>query len=1075
MGDSYNNVLQGGSPWPVTDGNDGRNEDMVEDLNESWAENVNLSDYKGDFSHIGTPKTLNFPVPTSEPVSKGFAVQANGSTRRYHENSNGFSRPSFPEEKLAAKEDADEGIDAAMIKEEVYDVLEAIDYHQGVMWGDNGQKVIRAAAKAREEEQLRLQQGNRGNKYSPISDDLRAILVAAKARGVNLKKWFGHFDVRRTGRISSGDLQKAISGLGLGLSIGASDVQGGVEYGSSSRSGIEVAEDVVERVLNPTAMSKLVARLNDGKGEGVEGTSVPYATLVACGNRQVTSNRFDRLVQSGKSLPPSSKKNKKLRPVTPSQAQAQAKARVRARIRSDVQRAKKKSTKKGTTKKNSPPPRAPQVRVARRPKRGKSNVTETGAILVPGETGLNVQVAIQTMQRITNKSIAKREAKEKARQLKLLDDESTFEDRLVKLIQAPGPFHAILKEVEQKQKAGKTVTRKYVTCTLFESIIRKLFHLRISDEDSILILQRATEATMDTNNVEGGEEDFVSIMSPREKRLVEEHGKSIALSTKRMLKYLRRLRCRKRMDFVDWFDRKQIKVETSEKTNKELLLNGANGDTGALRRLLSSANQLEQDALISLGELGIKKSAPKIKGHVVRAAVSKDELVVAMKSVQTQLLVEGTVKDEADIMAGEWVLSNDGRSKVLCMAREMAGIGPRFSTSSSPSSKRSKSKSIQEELYPEPPQEAIKSASASLKAEKVEELLSDANFHTTIFRMLFGEYVRNIVISGSGCSNFEEFQNWRKTRHRTLKTEINNWQRKKAKVQLKKKSADTRFADVNETILFVQDLVLNSSREFSNMTMKYNSLRELGARRQLLDNKGGKRNPPSESSLQDANDIYSNTVLASSTKRNVIPKVGTISMKEFLDVMEPVFFSLQADPKTALVAGVVIDGLEETVDKSYNSLIATEVGTVKLKELGAENLKRMQDKFVKENSAVQEYIKLFAPDTSGKEKAMSAALVNLNRKEAAAEEKFNEWLRKKKEAQSATLKRQKKLLKKKEKKQQRTVTARSNKIKEFNKRIKNRKKKMSKSKSKPLSSRPSWSNAWKGTKEGTEESSFNES
>ena len=150
-----------------------------------------------------------------------------------------------------------------------------------------------------------------------------------------------------------------------------------------------------------------------------------------------------------------------------------------------------------------------------------------------------------------------------------------------------------------------------------------------------------------------------------------------------------------------------------------------------------------------------------------------------MKSVQTQLLVEGTVKDEADIMAGEWVQSNDGRSKVLCMARETAGIGPRFSTSMSPSSKRSKSKSIQEELYPEPPQEAIKSASGSLKAEKVEELLSDENFHTTIFRMLFGEYARNMVISGSGCTNFEEFQNWRKTRHKTLKTEISNWQRKK--------------------------------------------------------------------------------------------------------------------------------------------------------------------------------------------------------------------------------------------------------------------------------------------------------
>ena len=634
---------------------------------------------------------------------------------------------------------------------------------------------------------------------------------------------------------------------------------------------------------------------------------------------------------------------------------------------------------------------------------------------MPGETGLNVQVAIQTMQRITNKSIAKREAKEKARLLKLLDDESTFEDRLVKLIQAPGPFHAILKEVEQKRKAGKIITRKYVTCTVFESIIRKLFHLRISEEDSMLILQRANEATMDVSNLKGVEDDIIGMMSPREKRLVEEQGPSIALSTKRMLKYLRRLRCRKRMDFVDWFDKKQIKVETSEKTNKELLLNGANGDIGALRRMLSAANQLEQDALISLGELGIKKSAPKIKGLVVRAAVSKDELIVAMKSVQTQLLVEGTVKDEADIMAGEWVQSNDGRSKVLCMARETAGIGSRFSTSMSPSSKRSKSKSIQEELYPEPPQEAIKSASGSLKAEKIEELLSDENFHTTIFRMLFGEYARNMVIGGSGCTNFEDFQNWRKNRHKTLKTEISNWQRKKAKVQLKKKSADTRFADVNAAISFVQDLVLNSSREFSNMTMKYNSLREVGTRRQLLDRKEGNKSPLGDSSLQEANDIYSNTVLASSTKRNSIAKVGTISMKEFLDVMESVFFSLQADPKTALVAGVVLDGLEETVEKSYNSLIATEVGMVKLKEIGAGNLKRMQDKFVKENSAVQEYIKLFAPDTSGKEKAMSAALVNLNRKEAEAEEKFNEWLRKKKEAQSASVKRQKKLLRKKEK------------------------------------------------------------
>ena len=128
----------------------------------------------------------------------------------------------------------------------------------------------------------------------------------------------------------------------------------------------------------------------------------------------------------------------------------------------------------------------------------------------------------------------------------------------------------------------------------------------------------------------------------------------------------------------------------------------------------------------------------------------------------------------------------------------------------------------------------------------------------------------------------------------------------------------------------------------------------------------------------------------------------------------------------------------------------------------------MQDKFVKENSLVQDYVKLFAPDSSDEDKALSVALMNLKVKEAEAEEKFNEWLKKKKHAQNALVQREKKLQKKKEKKKQKTLAARSNKIKEFKKRIKSRKKKMSKAKSKPLSARPTWSKAWKGTKEEEE-------
>merc|ERR1711871_1285445 len=129
----------------------------------------------------------------------------------------------------------------------------------------------------------------------------------------------------------------------------------------------------------------------------------------------------------------------------------------------------------------------------------------------------------------------------------------------------------------------------------------------------------------------------------------------------------------------------------------------------------------------------------------------------------------------------------------------------------------------------------------------------------------------------------------------------------------------------------------------------------------------------------------------------------------------------------------------------------------------------MQEKFVKENSSVQDYLKLFAPGLSDEARAISAALVNLDKKEKEAEEKFNEWLQKKKEAQNARAKREKRKLKRKEKKKQQTLVARTNKIKQFNKRIKSRKKRMSKVKSKPLSERPTWSKAWKGTKDEAQE------
>jgi hypothetical protein len=1017
--------------------------------------------------------------------SQGKGNRRNAAARAVVANNHGSA------EKAAVKEEGgDDGnareIDAAMIKEEVKDVLDAIDYHQGTLWPEEGKAVLQAIAKAREEDAAA---GGRG-RVPVITQDLKMVLASARARGINLRKWFTHYDPKRSGRVTTEDLRRALAGLGLAISVGSSE--GGVEYGGALP-GASVGEEVIERVLNPIAITELIGRLDDG------GQGAPYELLIKCA--ELSPNRFDRLLpKSGKKklkatraapLPFATRKKADRggrHPATPSQAQAQARARLRSRIRTSSQKkkavelaAKKGKPGLGRTQKAKPRRGGARAKQAR-PSRGEK-VAKPSKSPVPGETGLNVQVAIQTMQRITNKRIAQREAREMAALVALTEDEKCFEDRLIKLIQASGPFYALMKDIETTERAGIKVARKYVTAASFTKILRKLFAIRIRADDAEEILGRAASLIADEAGAgEGAGKDeaaeLQAALSPRDKRALGETN-GTAVSTKRMNRYLRRIRCRKRMGFGDWFGQKQEMSAEISRANQATVQSAAEGKKGALERIAAAASVLEVDALMLLG----KSSAPRVASTAVNNELSVPDLQAALDELQTTLLSPGTLEGEALAVANDWTETHDGRMKVLVLAREEAGIGPRFGKQHSPSPKKKKKKkggatSRAVEEYPEPPPSTIHAATQTLKTERFAELMGDDRFKKAIFRKLFGEYCR-AQARGHGAGDFKGFQAARIKRQQDAEASILGWQKKKAREEDKKRTAEAKFAGVNELIEFVESLTQQTTREFSNMAAKFATLRELGAKRVAETARAAERaasqnkhafynqtassfgsstcsgvsTGSSPSSADLAKHVYAN---APSAK----PKVGTVSMKEFVDLMGSVFFSLQADPKTSVVANVVLDGLKATIGRSYEALVKTENGAKKLAELGESALRRMQDQLVRGNRLVQTYLDLFSDGGKGQEEARSNTLHRLNQKEEEARRKYGEWLKKKKSSEMAkeALAKKKVQIEKaaaKKNKEKSSITVES-----WTKKLKSRKKiakkRVRSKKAQQLKARPAW-------------------
>jgi hypothetical protein len=964
-------------------------------------------------------------------------------------------------EKSAAKEDeedfvVDEGCDdqdadADTIKEEVNEVLNAIDYHQGILWPENDQKIIAGIAKARAQAQAEaLEQGN-GRKGPIISQDLRMILTAATHRGVSLGSWFGHYDPKRTGRVSHDDLRRALAGLGIGISVGSGATNvGGVEYGTNAHTPAHITEDVVERALSPEAITELVERLDDG------GMGTPYGLLIKCA--KLSPNQFDKLLPRRRKVlsraTPSTRvrAGRSKRPTTPSQAQHQAKARVRAQIRTASSKKKLSTTMGGkgvvfATPKKKEGKAAGRGKGRSAGKSAKEATSHKAPSPVPGEASLNVQVAIQTMQRITNKRIAKREAREKAAMVTLTADEDSFEDRLIKLIQASGPFYALLKDIERKNVAGQSVDRKYLTVPVFEKIIHKLFAVRIREEDSLFILERAASLVGDADAPKdvgvGGtdtENDaLLSALSPKDKRAFVDHGEVI-VSTKRMARYLRRIRCRKRMGFGDWFGRKMSMSAEKSRSNQVTVQEAAEGKLPALRRVAASASVLEVDALTLLGN----SMAPRATGAAVNNELNVPELQAALDELQVTLLAPGTMEGEALAVAREWTESHDGRMKVLVLARDKAGIGPRFGTAQNVTPTKKRGKAVEE--YPEPPASTVEAAAETLKTERFAQLMGDDRFKKAIFRKLFGEYTREMM-KGHGSGNFMAFQSARAKRQEDVKAAQLGWQKKKAKEEDKRRSADNRFAGVNELIEFVQSVILNSAREITGIQQKYNMLRTIGADRLRKETPPASKHAElSPSSSELAKGLYG-------TGPAKTPKVGTVSMKEFVEVMRPVFFSLQADPKTSILASVVLDGLGPTIDRSYEALVQSENGAKKLKELGESVLRRMQDQLIRDNRAVQNYQDLFLEEHH---EAKSLTILRLNEKEKEAKKKYGEWVKQKKKAA------QKKEVLAMKKSKTEGDAARKLKadslvhVQKWHKDIKTRTKKLNKSKTKSIEPRPAW-------------------
>merc|ERR1711964_37450 len=128
------------------------------------------------------------------------------------------------------------------------------------------------------------------------------------------------------------------------------------------------------------------------------------------------------------------------------------------------------------------------------------------------------------------------------------------------------------------------------------------------------------------------------------------------------------------MGFGDWFGRKMSMSAEKSRSNQQTVKEAAEGKLASLRRVAAAASVLEVDALTLLGNL----SAPRTASTRVNNELNVPELQASLDEMQVSLLAPGTMEGEALAVAGDWTESHDGRMKVLVLARDKAGIGPRF-------------------------------------------------------------------------------------------------------------------------------------------------------------------------------------------------------------------------------------------------------------------------------------------------------------------------------------------------------------------------------------------------------------
>jgi len=654
--------------------------------------------------------------------------------------------------------------------------------------------------KEEEEHQQEDEEEHFDHDDDPLAD-ICTLLQAAGDRGVDLNRWLNHYDKTGTGVLRRQDLHRAVTSLGLGVSVGES----------------EYDEQTAERALSQHSFDSLVEYLGAPSNSDI----VPYARLLTMvpslmetrrgdirsptrpsghrssstgrGNRytneQISPNRGNVLLHNTKPLSATSpgglawtleqgqtttpadaararvrssqKKKRQLLQLQKTQTkeglpmdvqatlgQQRARERVRERVRLEKLKVKKEKTKK--------------LQVIKNKKKIKCDtVTLTGKMR---------KVSAKRKQKKTKKA-----AKQAAKLLEIANATS-LDDLLRSKLTSRTTFGHLLNKIKKiTTPNGVTQDRVSLTTmgltTLLQDVIGLKLPLKSSEQLMKNILLLARQEGLDTKDeVDGGEETVTETETQRTKggASSSSSGAVMRAPTLACEKYFRRVRCEHRIDYGGWYQNKTNAYDKDMKRLRKTVQQCLKGDVVALGTLKVEATLLEKNARLVLGEDpkavadAMGESEEDVHGSSSGSGGTKPtrRTTRMRKELRTHhILPQWQVLAEAERITSAWLLSLEGRAAVRHAAWAAINRGKPM------------------DAAVEPDAGALAGASKTLRGQRLTTLLDSKDgedggtagaeggaggargggspFYEMLSHKLFGEYLRETLVSA---------EEWKKTK-----------------------------------------------------------------------------------------------------------------------------------------------------------------------------------------------------------------------------------------------------------------------------------------------------------------------